>query len=172
MQFGIFSVGDVTPDPTTGRTPTERERIKAMVAIARSAESGKPVALADELAGRPYVKSHHNAALRERIGRTAGSVERKHMNISAVLTELGLPTINLSETPLEGWSRFVKRGFDLAVAAALAQGRPIAIDVAIDYTRKTYFTKGVVKTNLRRLPFADQLRFIGRAIGRRLVPSR
>ncbi len=50
--------------------------------------------LADELAGRPYVKSHHNAALRERIGRTAGSVERKHMNISAVLTELGLPTIN------------------------------------------------------------------------------
>jgi Undecaprenyl-phosphate glucose phosphotransferase len=30
----------------------------------------------------------------------------------------GLPTINLSETPLEGWSRFVKRGFDLAVAAA------------------------------------------------------
>jgi Undecaprenyl-phosphate glucose phosphotransferase len=31
----------------------------------------------------------------------------------------GLPTINLSETPLEGWSRFVKRGFDLAVASAL-----------------------------------------------------
>jgi exopolysaccharide biosynthesis polyprenyl glycosylphosphotransferase len=29
----------------------------------------------------------------------------------------GLPTINLSETPLEGWSRFVKRGFDLAVAS-------------------------------------------------------
>lgn len=50
--------------------------------------------LADELAGRPYVKSHHNAALRERIGRTPGSVERKHMNISAVLVELGLPTIN------------------------------------------------------------------------------
>lgn len=50
--------------------------------------------LANELAGRPYVKSHHNAALRERIGRTAGSVERKHMNISAVLMELGLPTID------------------------------------------------------------------------------
>jgi hypothetical protein len=30
----------------------------------------------------------------------------------------GLPTINLSETPLEGWSRFVKRGFDLIVAAS------------------------------------------------------
>jgi len=23
VQFGIFSVGDVTTDPTTGRTPTE-----------------------------------------------------------------------------------------------------------------------------------------------------
>ncbi|MFH9405366.1 5,10-methylene tetrahydromethanopterin reductase, partial [Streptomyces sp. NPDC017638] len=38
MQFGIFSVGDVTADPTTGRTPTEAERIKAMVAIALKAE--------------------------------------------------------------------------------------------------------------------------------------
>ncbi|MEU7665579.1 5,10-methylene tetrahydromethanopterin reductase, partial [Streptomyces lincolnensis] len=38
MQFGIFTVGDVATDPHTGRTPTERERIKAMVAIALKAE--------------------------------------------------------------------------------------------------------------------------------------
>ena len=38
MQFGIFSVGDVTPDPTTGRAPTEAERIQSMVAIALKAE--------------------------------------------------------------------------------------------------------------------------------------
>ena len=30
MQFGIFTVGDVTTDPTTGRTPTEAERIKEL----------------------------------------------------------------------------------------------------------------------------------------------
>ena len=35
MQFGIFTVGDVTPDPTTGRTPTEGERIKACLTIAQ-----------------------------------------------------------------------------------------------------------------------------------------
>ena len=35
MQFGVFSVGDVTPDPTTGRTPSEAERIKAMVTSRR-----------------------------------------------------------------------------------------------------------------------------------------
>src|SRR4029450_5223001 len=38
MQFGIFTVGDVTTDPTTGRTPTEHERIKATIAIAKKAE--------------------------------------------------------------------------------------------------------------------------------------
>ncbi|QCX27517.1 LLM class flavin-dependent oxidoreductase [Nocardioides jishulii] len=38
MQFGIFTVGDVTTDPTTGHTPSEHERIKATVAIARKAE--------------------------------------------------------------------------------------------------------------------------------------
>ena len=38
MQFGIFTVGDVTTDPTDGSTPTEHERIKATVAIARKAE--------------------------------------------------------------------------------------------------------------------------------------
>ncbi|MBP2216216.1 hypothetical protein H4V95_001407 [Arthrobacter sp. CAN_C5] len=31
MQIGIFSVGDVTLDPTTGTAPAELERIKAMV---------------------------------------------------------------------------------------------------------------------------------------------
>src|SRR4051812_44247367 len=38
MQFGIFSVSDITPDPTTGRTPSEAERIKAVLTIAKKAE--------------------------------------------------------------------------------------------------------------------------------------
>ncbi len=38
MQFGLFSVSDVTLDPTTGKMPTERERIKDAVAIAKHAE--------------------------------------------------------------------------------------------------------------------------------------
>ena len=43
-----------------------------------------------DLAGQPYVKAQHNAALRELIGRSRGSVEYKHQNISAVLLELGM----------------------------------------------------------------------------------
>ncbi len=46
-----------------------------------------------ELAGQPYVKSHHSAALMAEIGRTHRSVEFKHQNISAVMEELGLPWI-------------------------------------------------------------------------------
>ncbi len=38
MQFGIFTVGDITTDPTTGVTPTEHERIKAAIALATKAE--------------------------------------------------------------------------------------------------------------------------------------
>jgi acetolactate synthase-1/2/3 large subunit len=41
--------------------------------------------------------------------------------------------------------------------------------VAIDYSRKTYFTRGVVKTNLHRLPLKDQVRFVGRAVVRRFT---
>src|SRR5207237_1639658 len=44
----------------------------------------------------------------------------------------GLPTINLSEAPLEGWSRFVKRGFDLMVAsAALLVFSPLMLLIAL-----------------------------------------
>jgi putative FMN-dependent luciferase-like monooxygenase len=38
MQFGIFTVSDITQDPTTGRTPSEAERIRATLTIAKHAE--------------------------------------------------------------------------------------------------------------------------------------
>ncbi len=48
------------------------------------------------------------------------------------------------------------------------QGRPALVEVEIDYSQMTYFTRGVVRTNLGRLPWADRLRFVARALGRRL----
>ena len=38
MQFGIFSVSDITRDPVSGETPSEAERIDAIVRIAQQAE--------------------------------------------------------------------------------------------------------------------------------------
>ncbi|MGC4936513.1 LLM class flavin-dependent oxidoreductase [Kribbella sp. DT2] len=58
MQFGIFSVSDVTQDPTTGQTVSEAERIKAMVAIALKAEEvGLDVFASGEHHNPPFVAS-------------------------------------------------------------------------------------------------------------------
>jgi acetolactate synthase-1/2/3 large subunit len=57
------------------------------------------------------------------------------------------------------------------VAEVTGEGRPLVVDVAIDYSRKTYFTAGVIRTNLGRLPWRDRLRFLGRAAGRRILPG-
>jgi acetolactate synthase-1/2/3 large subunit len=54
-------------------------------------------------------------------------------------------------------------------AAITGEGRAVVVDTAIDYSTKTYFTRGVVKTNLARLPWPDRLRFVGRAIVRRVL---
>jgi acetolactate synthase-1/2/3 large subunit len=47
-------------------------------------------------------------------------------------------------------------------------GRPVMVEVAIDYSRKTWFTRGVVATNFWRLPWSERLRLLARAAGRRL----
>jgi putative FMN-dependent luciferase-like monooxygenase len=58
MQFGVFSVGDITPDPNTGRVPPESERIKAMVAIAlKTEEVGLDVFATGEHHNPPFVCS-------------------------------------------------------------------------------------------------------------------
>lgn len=58
MQFGIFTVGDLTTDPTTGQTPTENERIKAMLTIAQKVEEvGMDVFATGEHHNPPFVPS-------------------------------------------------------------------------------------------------------------------
>jgi putative FMN-dependent luciferase-like monooxygenase len=58
MQFGVFTVGDVTPDPTTGRTPTEEERIRSMIELALRAEDvGMDVVAFGEHHNPPFVPS-------------------------------------------------------------------------------------------------------------------
>ena len=50
--------------------------------------------LLSELAGQPYNKTAHRRLLMQRLpGRSAGSIEFKHCNISAVMLELGCPYI-------------------------------------------------------------------------------
>lgn len=64
MQFGIFSVSDITTDPTTGTTPTEHERIDAVVKIAKHAdELGLDVFALGEHHNPPFFSSSPTTAL-------------------------------------------------------------------------------------------------------------
>ncbi len=60
---------------------------------------------------------------------------------------------------------------DSVLPAALEltrRGVPALVEVAIDYSQKTYFTKGVVKNVFSRLSWGDRAANIARAIGRRI----
>jgi acetolactate synthase-1/2/3 large subunit len=54
-------------------------------------------------------------------------------------------------------------------ALAVAQGgKPALVDVMIDYSKRTRFTEGIVKTNLERFDFQTKARLVGRALWRRI----
>ena len=68
----------------------------------------------------------------------------------------------------------IERNDQLAskIADALAtahKGQPVVVDVRIDYSKRTRFTQGVVKTVLKRFPLGDKFRFIGRAFVRKVT---
>ncbi|TFD70979.1 LLM class flavin-dependent oxidoreductase [Cryobacterium fucosi] len=82
MQFGIFTVGDLTTNPTTGHTPTEHERITAMVAIAVKAEEvGLDVFAAGEHHNPPFVPSSPTTLL----GYIAAKTERIILSTATTL---------------------------------------------------------------------------------------
>ena len=53
--------------------------------------------------------------------------------------------------------------------AVLSDGRPAVVEVAVDYSYRTYLTRGAVKTSFRRLPWKERLRMIGRAAVRKVT---
>lgn len=52
---------------------------------------------------------------------------------------------------------------------AAADNQPVIVDVNIDYSKRTRFTKGIVQTNLGRFPLREKVRFIGRALKRKIT---
>ena len=105
MQFGVFTVGDVTTDPTTGRTPTDEERVRAMVAIALKAEEvGLDVFATGEHHNPPFVPSSPTTML----GYIAAKTERLILSTATTLITTNDP---------------VKIAEDYAMLQHLADGR-------------------------------------------------
>ncbi len=49
------------------------------------------------------------------------------------------------------------------------QERPVVVNVMIDYSKKTAFTKGTVQTNFKRFPVGTKMRILGRALSRKIT---
>jgi acetolactate synthase-1/2/3 large subunit len=64
----------------------------------------------------------------------------------------------------------IERILDRALASAAA-GKPVLVDVRIDYSRRTCFTEGTIKTTLKRMDLGTQTRMIGRALWRRFAST-
>jgi len=84
------------------------------------------------------------------------------LQIEGVAMATGAAYIRMDNEPA------VDRAIDEAIAIA-ATGRPVIVDVNIDYSRKSVFTQGVVKVNLGRFPLSQKLRYIGRALKRHTI---
>lgn len=85
--------------------------------------------LGSELSGLEYNKSAHRRSLVALMGRTEGSVERKHQNISAVLGELAIPTIsgykplpNFQKSIIDAIDRYLTHNPELLKPALTVKG--------------------------------------------------
>ncbi|MBB1513592.1 LLM class flavin-dependent oxidoreductase [Tessaracoccus sp. MC1627] len=106
MQFGIFSIGDITTDPTTGRTPTEHERIRATVELAKKAEEvGLDVFATGEHHNPPFVAPANPTVL---MAYLAAQTERLILSTATTLITTNDP-VRLAE--------------DYAYVSHLAEGR-------------------------------------------------
>ena len=84
------------------------------------------------------------------------------LRVEGVATATGAAYVRM-ESDLE-----VDRAIDEALAIS-KEGRPVIVDINIDYSRKSVFTQGVIKVNLGRFPLSQKVRYIGRALKRHTI---
>ena len=87
-----------------------------------------------------------------------------------------LGSVNLEGVALATGAAYVRMENDAAIAGSIAEarrlaatGRPVVVDVNIDYSKRTAFTKGAVKTNFKRFPLRQRLRMVSRALLRKVT---
>ena len=87
-----------------------------------------------------------------------------------------LGAVNLAAVAAATGAAHVAMGDNAAIEDAIAEarrlaasGRPVVVDVNIDYSKRTAFTQGAVKTNFKRFPLAQRLRMAGRALLRKVT---
>jgi acetolactate synthase-1/2/3 large subunit len=89
-------------------------------------------------------------------------------------TQLG--KLNIEGVALATGAAFLPMNDNAAIAdvivkagAIAGEGRPVIVAVKIDYSKRTAFTLGAVKTNFGRFPLNEKLRFLTRAAVRHVT---
>jgi acetolactate synthase-1/2/3 large subunit len=84
------------------------------------------------------------------------------MKLSGVANATGCEFIAITDDA--GCEEGIRRALVFA-----SQNKAVIVDVNIDYSKRTRFTKGIVKTNLGRFTIANKARFISRALWRKVT---
>ncbi|MGD0634789.1 MAG: thiamine pyrophosphate-binding protein [Beijerinckiaceae bacterium] len=87
-----------------------------------------------------------------------------------------LPEIRIQGFAQATGARYLRLETDADISAIIAQAHalaaenhPVIVDVNIDYSKQTRFTKGILHSNLLRMDLRNKLRMIGRAGWRRVA---
>jgi len=87
-----------------------------------------------------------------------------------------LGRLNLEGVALATGAAYVALNNDTTISTAITEarrlaavGQPVIVDVAIDYSKRTAFTQGAVKTNFRRFPLGQRIRMVARALKRKIT---
>jgi acetolactate synthase-1/2/3 large subunit len=87
-----------------------------------------------------------------------------------------LGAIDFSGVAIATGAEYLRVPSNDGVAQAIAEarkfaaaGRPVIVDLIMDYSKRTAFTQGAVKTNFKRLPLAQRLRMVARAVKRKIT---
>jgi acetolactate synthase-1/2/3 large subunit len=87
-----------------------------------------------------------------------------------------LGAIDFSGVAIATGAEYIRVESNAEVTAAVTRaresasgGRPVIVDLIMDYSKRTAFTQGAVKTNFKRLPLAQRLRMVTRAVKRKIT---
>lgn len=84
------------------------------------------------------------------------------LNLHGVASATGAAYVALSDDSMIATS--------IAAARKLAaQGQPVIVDVAVDYSKPTAFTQGAMKTTFRRFPLRQRILMVARALKRKIT---
>jgi acetolactate synthase I/II/III large subunit len=89
----------------------------------------------------------------------------------------GLEGLNLEGVALATGAHYMAMAADDDIADIMINAnqlagdsnRPVIVDVAIDYSKKSAYTQGAAKTSIKRLPLREALRFVGRIVKRKIT---